>query len=121
MLYLLVIHCSICFNFIKATDKPVPCKKIRIRKEVNNLSPYETEVLTQAFRNALYKTTKGMKFEDLASYHGAPNIICKEGWVWNGMDYKYYKDGCCPHPTLQLYIDFIIWHRLYVGMSNKIH
>ena len=133
MLYLLVIHCFICFNFIKATDKPVQCKKIRIRKEVNDLTQYETNVLTYAFKKAITKGTKGKKLEDIASYHGAPFNVCYGGigvcnrWkIVNSYEKcSFWRPrktaGCCPHPDGQSFIDFIIWHRLYVGMSNIIH
>ena len=61
----------------------VPCKKIRIRKEVNDLTQYETNVLTQAFKKAIAKKTEGMKFEDIASYHGAPFNVCDGVGVCN--------------------------------------
>ena len=69
------------------------------------MTPDETNKLTQAFKNAIEKKTKGKKLEDIANYHGAPYNICDE-------------PGCCPHYP---YLDFMIWHRLYMGMSNMIH
>ena len=98
----------------KTSSQAVQCKKIRIRKEVNELTRYETQVLTEAFKNAITSRTKGKKFEDIASYHGAPYKVCDGIWDWNWV-WKT-PSGCCPHPPKQRPIDFIIWHRLYVGM-----
>ena len=111
----------------------VQCEKIRIRKEVNDLTPEETKRLTIAFKNAIKEKTKGKKLEDIASYHGAPYKVCDGVSVCNEwkiknenekcLDWRPQKrKGCCPHRSGgQSYIDFIIWHRLYVGMSNIIH
>ena len=97
------------------------------------MTQYETNVLTQAFKKAIRKKTAEMKLEDIASYHGAPFNICDGGirvcnrWKIENenekcRDWRQRKtNGCCPHPSGQSYIDFIIWHRLYVGMSNIIH
>ena len=57
--------------------------------------------------------------EDIASYHGAPYKVCDGIWVY-GNEWKT-PSGCCPHDPQQPLIDFIIWHRLYMGMSNIIH
>ena len=96
------------------------------------MTQYETNVLTQAFKKAIRKKTAGMKLEDIASYHGAPFDVCDGVWecnIWkieneNEKCRQWRKRktvGCCPHPPEQSYIDFIIWHRLYVGMSNIVH
>lgn len=95
-------------------SQAVPCKKIRIRKEVNDLTQDETKVLTKAFKKAITNKTKGKKLEDIASYHGAPYKVCDGIWVY-GNKWKT-PSGCCPHDPQQPLIDFIIWHRLYVGM-----
>ena len=110
----------------------VLCKKNRIRKEVNDLTLEETKLLTQAFKNAIKEKTKGMKLEDIASYHGAPYKVC-DGvsfcYKWKRknenekcLNWTQRKSkGCCPHRPGQSYIDFIIWHRLYLGMLMIIH
>ena len=96
------------------------------------MTQYETNVLTKAFKKAIRMKTEGIKFEDIASYHGAPFNVCDGVLVCNRWkienenekcrDWRQRKTkGCCPHHPGQSYIDFIIWHRLYVGMSNIIH
>lgn len=68
----------------------------RIRKNIDRLTPGETESL----RNAFLSLQNSKEYEDIASYHGLP-ANCE-------MDGKSY--ACCIHgmPT------FPQWHRLYV-------
>ena len=76
---------------------------MRIRKEVNTLTPEEKSKLRNALEQAMNKTTNGMLFMDIANYHGAPYTLCSR---W----------GCCPHNNIR----FLTWHRPYMGMYFKI-
>ena len=75
------------------------CKKIRVRKNVNDLTNEEIERLQKKIKHAI----KTLQFQDLAQFHGAPIEICGE-------------EICCPHgkPT------FLSWHRLYLVNMEEI-
>ena len=79
----------------------------RIRKEVYTLTNEEKMILRNALQQAMNNTTSGKKFQDIASYHGAPYGLCK--------DFFGRPESCCPHGHNERYETFLTWHRLYLG------
>ena len=108
---------------IKCFAEPSPyCKKQgkrkRIRKSTSRLSEYEKSKLRQALKLAIANQTKWMNFPDVANFHGAPYDVCPDQG----------SKGCCPHigdsKNIHAVMDFLPWHRLYLGMivtMNKIN
>ena len=99
---------------IQIIAEPSPeCKKqgkrLRIRKSASRLSDYEKLRLRHALESAIANQTKWMNFPDVANFHGAPYKVCP--------DRK--RLGCCPHTSdhdPQSIMDFLPWHRLYLGI-----
>ena len=59
--------------------------------------------------SAIANQTKWMNFPDVANFHGAPFDVCPDRGA----------KGCCPHMsdnTDQSVMDFLPWHRLYLGI-----
>ena len=77
--------------------------RMRVRKEVNTLTTTEAQKIRYALKQAMTKTTNGMRFMDVAQYHAAPFTICA-------------PPGCCPHGDSGH--KFATWHRLYNGKSR---
>ena len=59
---------------------------------------------------AIANQTKWMNFPDVANFHGAPYDVCPDQG----------SKGCCPHigdsKNIHAVMDFLPWHRLYLGM-----
>ena len=82
------------------------------------MSEYEKSKLRQALKLAIANQTKWMNFPDVANFHGAPYDVCPDQG----------SKGCCPHigdsKNIHAVMDFLPWHRLYLGMivtMNKIN
>ena len=86
-------------------------KRKRIRKSASRLSDYEKSRLRHALELAIANQTKWMNYPDIANFHGAPYKVCPERGSM----------GCCPHKndnTHQSIMDFLPWHRLYLGIMS---
>ena len=77
--------------------------RMRVRKEVRTLTATEAQKIRYAMEQAMTQPTNGVRFRDIANYHGAPYTICAP------------PEGCCPHGGTGH--KFATWHRLYNGKS----
>ena len=86
------------------------CNYMKIRKNVNRLTPEEKDDLTNALMQAMNNGIDFEKYEDIANYHGAPYIL-------GCLNDSGEKASCCPHSDP---MDFLTWHRLYMVQMEMI-
>ena len=79
------------------------CQHLKVRKNVYRLTQVEKEDLTNAMLRLIESNEEWRNFQDIANFHGAPYIICR--------DSAGNHEACCPHQRGST--DFLIWHRYY--------
>ena len=90
---------------------------MRIRKNVDRLTPYERQRLRNALEQAIKNPIPWKNFPDIANFHGAPFTICDR----YKNNYAHYW-GCCPHNdgSREKILKFLAWHRLYTVQLEEV-
>ena len=81
------------------------CGKMRIRRNVNNLTKAETERLVSAINDLIRRGG----YVEVANIHGSPKVICP-------------PISCCPHRANRDNpgnLKFMPWHRLYMAQMEE--